>query len=185
MRRTIVLTLLATAPVLAAGCGLLGKDTPVSEKPEASPRVERQFFVAADGPDGAEAAYTLLDQEKQAFNAGYSALPASAQPSAFGGFLDAYLAEVRGIDLTPVPDPVRQPFEAYLTACAAFREAVRPLPDGYKGDEFMAGVRNLYGGHGDRAVFLGGDVTATGGEMIAKFDDVFAAAADHGLVVRK
>ena len=186
MCRTIVCALFAMTPLTTAGCGLIGSDSPVSEKPEKSPRKERVFQVVENSADpaGADAVYTLLDQEKQAFNTGFAALPDTAQPSEFVAFLEKYITEMQQAIPEACPEPVAKKFGVYLDNCEKLRVAIKPLPDDYDGDTFMVGIRDLYSGHYDKAEFLGGTVTEAGKLTTEGMSAVFKVATDHGLYIQ-
>lgn len=182
-RRMIACIMVASGLMTTSGCGLMPQEVTISTKPANSPRNERAFWkkVGYENTAAQDAIYAVLDQEKAAYNAGYTALPPSAQPAEFREFLAHYLAEQRKVDLTPCPEKFQEAFTAYLTACEKLVTVLKPLPGQYEKNTFLDAMKALYRGKSKEAEFLGGDVSQTVQELNNRFDQVFTTARENGI----
>ncbi|MCZ2343052.1 MAG: hypothetical protein LC104_14865 [Bacteroidales bacterium] len=176
-------TLLAVLPIAYSGCGLMPQEVTISTKPANSPRNERAFWkkVGYENTAAQEAIYAVLDQEKIAYNAGYTALPPSAQPAAFRAFLKQYLTTQRQVDLTQCPESFQEAFTAYLQACEKLETALKPLPGQYEKNTFLKGIQALYQSNPREAEFLGGDVAQAMREVNSRFEQVYMTARENGI----
>jgi hypothetical protein len=187
MNRRIILCVVAVSGLMTlSGCGLLPQEVTVSTKPVNSPRNDRTFSKRAGTENVAaqNAIYTVLDQEKIAYIAGYRPLPPSAQPAEFVAFLTKYSTEQRKVDLSACPEAFQQAFDAYLTACEKVQAVLKPLPGQYAKSTFMDAMKSLSLGDPKPAEFLGGDVSQAMHELNTRFDQLYDVARENGIDVQ-